>query len=175
MTRFSTKIQNCLQKVTVSASQLPGRAVPGHPSSTRPFNPERPGGPTWHAAPPPPRWGGEAFSLCPGWGKEQATETAQRQGRGGGASCGPGAWGRRQGTEPTGEVGGSSQSPSCSLELLLRTAAEVPPEGKGGFWRLQGQPLGLEAGCLVSAARPQARGSRSISWQGVWPRLLPFW
>ena len=43
----------------------------------------------------PPRWGGEAFSPCPGWGKQQATETAQGQ-RGGGASCGP--WGRRQGT-----------------------------------------------------------------------------
>lgn len=44
-----------------------------------------------------PRWGGEAFSPCPGWGKEQATETAQIQ-RGGGASCGLGPWGRRQGT-----------------------------------------------------------------------------
>lgn len=30
--------------------------------------------------------------------KEQATETVQRQRRGGSASCGPGAWGRRQGT-----------------------------------------------------------------------------
>lgn len=38
-----------------------------------------------------------------------------------------------------------SQSPSCSLELLLRTAAEVPPEGKGGFWRLQGAAPGARS------------------------------
>lgn len=82
----------------------------------------------------------------------------------GGISCGPRAWGHRQGIakprpEASGEVGGSRQSPSCSLETLLRMAAEDPQKAIATIWRLQEHPQELQSPIFLGqAARPQACG-----------------
>lgn len=119
-------------------------------------------------------------------GEEQATETVQRKRRGGGFS----PWAKGLGTEAgdiqagaqaplgtqtTREMGGSSQSPSCSSEMLLMMSADRPPEGNGDFLEAVGAaPGATKPVCLGPAARPPARVSMSLSWQGIWPRLLPF-
>lgn len=82
----------------------------------------------------------------------------------GGISCGPRAWGHRQGIaklrpEASGEVGGSRQSSSYSLETLLRMAAEGPPEGNSNRLEAAKHPQESQSPIFLGqAARPQARG-----------------
>lgn len=120
-------------------------------------------------------------------GKEQATETVQRKRRGEGRTLwakGLGTWAgdiqaeaqEPLGTQTTRERGGSSQR---VLPVPRRCSSECqqtgPQKVTATSWRRREPPLALQSPvCLGLAARPQARGSLSLSGQGIWPRLPPF-
>lgn len=154
---------------------LPRRGVPG-----RPFSPQRSFGcgrePTVGVV--PQRGEGRPPSALAQEGKEQAIKTIQRAG---GASCGTQAGSASCGTQAgdiqaeapgplgaltTKEMGGSGQSPSCSLEMPCRMSADRPHKGRAA-------PGAENPICLGPAARPQACGPCHFPGRASGPDCFP--
>ena len=181
VTHFSTKVQNCLWKVHLRVPAGPPRG--GGPGKPLPESPSERAGVHSGSGPqdgrigllqPLPRRGtSKQLRLYRGTEEEGACPVGQGPGdRGRGHPGGsPGA----SGQVDHWEVEGSSPSPSFPCRYSSKRQWRSPHKARATFWRLQEQPLGPQSPIhLGPAVRPQARGSMSLSWQGIGPDCFPF-